>query len=156
MAEFSEDKKYRYYLLRGWAVGGNTVVFIGLNPSTADEQYDDPTVRRCIGFARRWGFSEMVMLNIFAFRSTDPFALEKEKDPVGPKNDLFLREFCKEADLVVFAWGTHGDLKWRGIHTAYMIKQTISHDKIRCLGINSDQSPKHPLYLKRDTQLVPY
>jgi hypothetical protein len=90
-AVFSTCRRYRYVLRRIWDRSTPPAMFVGLNPSTADEVKDDPTVRRCIGYAKRWGFGGLIMTNIFAFRSTDPNALVELDDPVGPRNDAWLR-----------------------------------------------------------------
>src|SRR5262245_38555366 len=86
-AVFSPCRKYRYSLTRIWDAERPNVMFVGLNPSTADDQVDDPTVRRCIGFARKWRFGGMIIVNLFAYRSTDPNRLQEILDPVGPEND---------------------------------------------------------------------
>lgn len=140
-----------------------TVAFVGLNPSTADETQDDPTVRRCIGFARSWGFERMVMLNLFALRSTDPRALRKHPDPVGPLNDEWLIEETRKADMVVCAWGTNGAFIPQGKHAA-MLRCDFMHlrlaslvpEKLRVLGLTKGGHPKHPLYLRADTEPVPW
>jgi len=107
-ATFSPCRNYRYLLSRRLCdPESNNIshcVFIGLNPSTADETVDDPTIRRCMGFARSWGFGWLVMLNLFAFRSTDPRALKTAHDPVGQDNDAFLRTYTKNAGIIIAAW----------------------------------------------------
>ena len=104
-AGFSLCRTWRYKLWRRWSSAGPTVAFIGLNPSTADELNDDPTIRRCIGFARHWGFGGMYVLNVFAFRSTNPRALRGAADPVGPRNNAALLTTCRRCDMVVACWG---------------------------------------------------
>src|SRR5271157_168450 len=94
-ATFSLCRTWRYKLWRRWSAAVPMVTFIGLNPSTADEINDDPTVRRCLGFARRWGFGGMSMLNVFAYRSTNPRALRAATDPVGPRNGAALLATCR-------------------------------------------------------------
>lgn len=148
-ALLSPCRKYRYTLWRIWSEVEPVVAFIGLNPSTADESVDDPTIRRCIGFAKSWNFGGLVMLNLFAFRSTDPFALQFENDPVGPDNDGHL---CQQSEMCVetiAAWGVHGMLNGRAKQVVEMIPT------LQCLGRTKGGHPKHPLYLKASTQREP-
>jgi len=114
---------------------------IGLNPSTADEVNDDPTVRRCINYAKDWGFAELCMTNLFAFRSTDPKRMKSEDDPIGPDNDRNLVQLARDAGVVVAAWGTHGAHLGRGLAVAKMIGN-LSYLKLTQTGY-----PAHPLYL---------
>ena len=107
-AELSDCGLYRYLLTRTWDAQCERVVFIGLNPSTADATEDDPTIRRIIGFARSWGYGGVDMLNLFAFRATDPSDLKAAVDPVGPKNDRYLAEYTSRSHATVAAWGVHG------------------------------------------------
>jgi hypothetical protein len=139
---------YRYYLLREWNASKLFFAFIGMNPSKADEHFDDPTVRRCINFARREGAGRFVMLNAYGYRSTDPLAIRNVADPNGPDNDLWIKSYVKKADLVVAAWGRN--VTSRGEEVLKMIKGL---NTVHCLGINLDGSPKHPLYLRADTSL---
>lgn len=151
-AIFSPDASYRYMLSRVWDLDNDRrVTFIGLNPSTADETQDDPTIRRCRNFAAGWGYGGMFMLNIFAYRSTDPKVLAGVEDPVGPNNDMYLRYYAARSERAIAAWGTHGRLLGR--------ERAISElelGELLCLGVTADGHPKHPLYLKRDTALIPY
>lgn len=109
-AILSADRKYRYVLTRIWDETKPTVVFIGLNPSTADEEVDDKTIRKCIGYAKRWGYGKLIMVNLFAFRSTDPSMLKRVEDPVGPDNDSYIQKCVSESNLVIACWGNHGKL----------------------------------------------
>jgi len=120
---------------------------IGLNPSTADEYEDDPTVRRCLGYAERWHFGGLVMLNAFALRSTDPKALRQHSDPVGPQNDAALAQVCGGASLIVAAWGNGGLLRGRGEELIARIPA------MRCFGLTSQGQPRHPLYLPANAGL---
>jgi hypothetical protein len=107
-AVLSPDRVYRYALWRVWDASKPIVLFVGFNPSTADEHVDDPTIRRCIGFAKSWGYGGLVMANVYAYRATDPrevIALERDV-AVGPNNDETLRTLAEDCDLVVAAWGT--------------------------------------------------
>jgi hypothetical protein len=151
-AEFSACRKYRYALWRRWKWEGyaQQVMFIGLNPSTADESTNDPTIRRCIQFAKDWGYGGLLMLNAFALRATDPRDLKGVKDLVGPKND---EAFCyrrTQVGLIVAAWGTH---------CSKMREEQILHfigKPVHCLGKTKAGHPKHPLYSRRDTQPEPF
>ena len=146
-AIFSPCLKYRYSLSRVWNPKLPTVVFVGLNPSTADEQEDDPTVRRCIAFARKWHFGSLNLVNLFAYRSTDPTCLTKAEDPVGPENDAHIVQSVVRAKRVVIAWGTKGTLLSRDRQVLSLLPD--SH----CLGITKEGYPKHPLYLAGNTRV---
>ena len=100
-AILSTDRKYRYVLTRIWDETKPTVVFIGLNPSIADEEKDDQTIRKCIGYSKRWGNGKLIMVNLFAFRSTGPSLLKRVEDPVGPENDSYIQKYVSESDLVI-------------------------------------------------------
>jgi hypothetical protein len=140
-AEFSPDRKHRYTLWRIWDESKPYAMFIGLNPSTADEVKNDPTVTRCLGYAKKWGFGGLYMMNIFAFRSTDPKKLKFVVDPVGEKNDYWLKKIAKDAGIVVAAWGNHGSFLERAKEVSTLIP------KIHCLKLNKNGQPAHPLYL---------
>lgn len=144
---FSEDRKYRYTLHRSWNPDKPLIAFIGLNPSTADETMDDPTIRRLIGFAQKWGYGGMIVGNIFALRSTDPKKLYKSRDPVGPENDTYLNKIEEVAHTVVACWGIHG--KHMGRHT----QVKINLRSLRVFGLTKQGFPKHPLYLKKTVAL---
>ncbi len=147
-AVFSQDRLYRYILRRKLEGNSNQVcLFICLNPSTADEVHDDPTVRRCRGYATQWGFGHLEVANIFALRSTDPGGLYRDIDPVGPDNNLHIYEAAGRADSIVVAWGNHGRLLYRGRTVLYNINflgKTIHH-----FGLTQKYQPKHPLYLPK-------
>ena len=150
-ALFSADGKYRYWLSRRWGEGP-TVAFIMLNPSTADENVLDPTLRRCEGFARREGAGRMVIANLFALRSTDPRALKKAEDPVGPVNDDFIAVAEKNAAKVILGWGNHGGYMGRGEGVMAGLE---SSGKAYHLGpLTGAGQPSHPLYLRKDIELV--
>ncbi len=140
-AKFSEDRVYRYALWRIWDENQPKVMFIGLNPSTANETEDDPTVRRCKGFAKSWGYGGLIMANIFAYRATEPKNMESAKDPIGPENDAWLLKLTQEATLVIGAWGNHGKFKSRG----KVVVDSIPD--LYCLKMNETGHPAHPLYL---------
>lgn len=145
-ADFSGDLVYRYRLSRRWG-DGPAVAFIGLNPSTADETNDDPTIRRCIGFAKRWGYDQLVMLNLFAFRATDPADMKRVLDPVGPENDKYLVREAREAGLVVAAWGVHGSYHARDEEVLSILPLPPV-----ALGVTKDGYPRHPLYVRADAE----
>lgn len=147
-AGFSECRTWRYWLTRSWAEGGRTLMVIGLNPSTADESVDDPTIRRCIGYAKAWGFSQLAMLNLFAYRATDPRHMKAATNPVGRENDQTLLWWANKAEMILGAWGTHGVHQSRAAH----VYQILYDHPIHCLGITKDGQPKHPLYLRADAR----
>ncbi len=149
-AEFSECGRYRYTLTRIWAPDERVVMFVGLNPSTADASRDDPTVRRCVGFARRWGFGGLVLTNLFAYRSTSPAALNEVIDPVGPDNDRHIARVSTDVDRIVLAWGIHGSLFDRD---GQLLKRLAG---AYCLGFTKSGAPRHPLYLPANAKLIRY
>jgi hypothetical protein len=149
-AVFSPDGIWRYELRRVWDPTGEMVAFVGLNPSTADLTHDDPTVRRCLGFARSWGYGGLIMLNAFAFRATDPLVMRAASDPVGPDNDAYLRAAAAEASEVVAAWGNHGRLAGRSGQVVAML------GPMSALGITKRGEPRHPLYVRGDAQRIDF
>jgi hypothetical protein len=150
-AYLSECGRYRYSLTRDVAplTGEGTVAFIGLNPSTADATTDDPTIRRCIRFARDWGFARLKMLNLYAFRATDPVVMFAADDPVGPENDCTIAKVVGGSDMVICAWGVHGT----GKRVEDVLRFTGAP---HALGLTKDGAPRHPLYVKADTVPVPF
>lgn len=151
LAGISDDGVYRYWLSRRLSMGDRAVLFVGLNPSTADATQDDPTIRRCVGFARQWGFDWLLMGNIYAYRSTDPKVLPSIDDPVGPENHAALTWMSDRAELIVAAWGKN-KLNPPG---RWLARAILHHPQVRCLGRNQDGTPKHPLYLAKTTELQP-
>ena len=147
-ALFSRCRKYRYTLTRIWDYNRSLISFIGLNPSTADEIKNDPTVTRCINYAKRWGYGGMIMLNIFAFRATEPKVLKAAADPVGAETDYWIQKKARESDLVVACWGTHGSFLNRGKEVIKLLSN------FKCLGVTKKGHPKHPLYLRNDIRPV--
>lgn len=144
-AILSTGRKYRYVLWRNWDTGSGNVMFVGLNPSTADETEDDPTIRRCIGYARDWGFGGIYMLNLFAYRATKPKILNGVEYPIGPMNDKFLEKYHKLARLSIACWGNHGAYHNRGRD----VIEKLGAENLSCLGVTQEGQPRHPLYLKR-------
>lgn len=160
---FSPCRRYRYTLrheiagpldaLLGVQGRQGCVAFVMLNPSTADEQKLDPTLRRCRGFAQSWGFAAFEVVNVFALRSTNPLALYEHSDPVGPENDEHIVRVAKASELVVCAWGVHGVLNGRGGFVLRMLRDAgvVPH----ALRMTADGFPSHPLYLPRELRPVP-
>lgn len=146
-ALFSPNGGYRYTLRRQWAVG-DPLVFIGLNPSTADAERDDATVARCMLRARRLGYPGLLMLNVFALRSTDPAVLKHAGDPVGPENDRWLREAAAYDTLFVAAWGTLCPPE-----RAREVEAMFPPGRLWCLGRTKHGHPRHPLYVRSDKPL---
>jgi hypothetical protein len=150
-AIFSPCRTYRYTLERiWWPMDKHVVAFLGLNPSIADEIQDDPTVRRCLGYAKSWGYGRMMMLNIFAFRATDPRVMKTSSDPVGPENDTFLLNSAKRSTLVVCAWGNDGAYRGRSRQVVEMLLE--AGVELMCLRLTKQGEPGHPLYLPKNLQ----
>lgn len=155
-ALISECGRYRYWLTREWDPAKIKLVWIMLNPSTADADTDDPTIRRCMSFARDLGFGGIRVMNLFALRATDPKELRKQPSPIGPENDAHLRNLGTTAQMdsvsmVIAAWGTHGKLNRRGEKVAKMITEECGLP-LYALKVTADGSPGHPLYVAGDTQ----
>lgn len=152
-AEISECGTYRWLLWREWDAKKPYMVFIMLNPSTADAVEDDPTIRRCIGFAKREGCGGIEVANLFSLRSTDPAALREHDNPVGPETDSWIEKAARHPDTayVVAAWGAHGKLGARDAD-ARMLLHSVGKPLYH-LGLTKAGQPKHPLYLKSDTPL---
>ena len=146
-AVFSDCRTWRYVLWRVWDDDKPEWNFIGLNPSTADETKDDPTIRRCITFAKREGAGGIYMTNIFAFRATDPKTMKDARDPVGPENEKYLSGTNKLSSKSIACWGAHGGYQNQGS----MIRGLL-YD-LWCFGLTKQGYPKHPLYLRADTEL---
>lgn len=157
-ARLSECGLYRYTLERGFefdlfSEGAKTarIGWIMLNPSTADANQDDPTIRRCIGFSKAWGFGAMEILNLFAYRTPNPKVMKQAHaqgiDIVGPENDAWIETVADTCDVIVAAWGKDGSLMGRGDAVA------ARFPGIMCLGTNENGTPKHPLYLATETKL---
>jgi hypothetical protein len=152
-ATFSRDRRYRYRLWRRWDRSLPVVAFCMLNPSTADEKRDDPTIRRCIGFAHDWGYGGVEIVNLFAFRATDPRALRYAADPVGCHNDRHLARAARRATLVVTAWGAGADVR-----RARRAMRVLSGQRrsLAYLGFTRSRQPRHPLYLPRRLRPISY
>jgi hypothetical protein len=144
---------YRYRLDRRWSGGEGVCGFIMLNPSTADERLDDPTIRRCIGFAKGWGYAGLIVGNLFALRATDPAVLLAARDPVGgAANARTLVDLIDEAALILCAWGQFAGV---GEHGGNAIALVRARGRLpHCLGLTKHGAPRHPLYLPASTQPV--
>ena len=144
-AVYSDCERYRYSLTRVWNDQAGKVLFVMLNPSTATEVQNDPTVERCERRARTLGFGGFRVTNIFAWRDTDPRNMKAATDPIGPHNDATLVEGAAWADTIVAAWGTHGVHMNRGSQVEVLLKAT--QRPLFHLGLSKQGHPKHPLYL---------
>lgn len=145
VAVYSDCEQYRYLLTRVWEPEGKRALFIMLNPSTATETQNDPTVERCERRARALGFGAFRVCNIFAFRATDPKVMRAAADPVGPANDAAMRESLLWADQIICAWGAHGAHLRRGADMERMLRE--SGQDLYNLGLTNSGAPKHPLYI---------
>jgi hypothetical protein len=155
-AIFSDDGKYRYHLHR--KIGEESrraAAFIMLNPSTADHLVDDPTIRRCVGFCRRWGCGELHVVNLFAIRATAPADIRKAADPVGPENGSWVRRVVERTrdGLVVCAWGAHGSYMDQDLTVLGWIGHLCSP---MALGVTKDGHARHPLYVPYGAGLAPF
>lgn len=152
-AVISDCGTYRYLLERDTdMLGDGTVAFVLLNPSTADAETDDPTVRRCRRFARDWGYARLAIINLFAYRATDPKELPHAPDPVGPLNDEWIRVACEDADRVVCAWGVNGTWRGRDLEVRRIIAELGPH----YLRLTAGGHPQHPLYLPATLLPIPW
>ena len=150
-AVYSDCERYRFELTRTWDPQGRRVLFVMLNPSTATEVQNDPTVERCERRARTLGYGAFRVCNIFAWRDTDPKALRRADDPVGrPENDAAIAAACRWADDVVCAWGTHGAYLDRGAEVEALMRATGR--ELHHLGLSKAGHPKHPLYIPYQRQ----
>jgi hypothetical protein len=147
-AFISNDGLYRYSLTRELD-GKGTCTFVMLNPSTADAEQDDPTIRRCIRFAKEWGFGRLKVVNLYAYRATKPADLWLADDPVGPENDHTLSLVFGGSDLIVAAWGCHAKSDRVAEILSWPIRPRV------CLGITKQGAPRHPLYLRADAKPRP-
>ncbi len=170
-SQFSPDRVFRYTLWREWAASdesfdlfdgcnegergnrlGEYLMVTGLNPSTADEEKNDPTLNRVVDFGKRWGFGAVCMTNVFAYRDTLPENMKRAADPIGPGNDRWLLETAAGAGMILAAWGAHA----KHLGRADAVVKLLSQFKIHCLRKNKDGSPQHPLYIPADTQPISF
>jgi len=147
-AKLSDCRNYRFALWRTWDESKPFAMIIGLNPSTADETTDDPTLTRCINFAKSWGYGGVCMTNLFAYRATEPSKMKAQKKPIGSENDVWLAKLAKQAGIVVAAWGNDGAF----LNRSTVVKSMLPN--LHCLKMNKSGEPAHPLYLKADLKPV--
>lgn len=140
-----------------------TILWIMLNPSTADASIDDPTIRKCMGFSSRWGYRTLLVGNLFAWRATDPKQLKKlsREEAVGPENDMYLRSMIQRSDMVVCAWGNHGVLHGRNREIRPLVDEVYRETDqvswpVLCLGTTKNGQPKHPLYVPYEASLIDF
>ncbi|MFQ3616982.1 MAG: DUF1643 domain-containing protein [Cyanobacteriota bacterium] len=151
-AMFDPSGRYRYTLWRVWEVAAPRVAFVMLNPSTADADRNDPTIRRCIGLAKAWGCGGLEVVNLFAYRATRPQDLRQADNPVGKAGDRPLLTAAKRADQIILAWGNWGSLYERD----RAVLALLSDYPLYCLGRTQRQQPCHPLYVPRETVPIRY
>ena len=168
-AKFSADRKYRYLLTRQLGFGDGAVMFVMLNPSTADESHDDPTIRRCINFGKAWGYGWLYVCNLSSFRAMDPkemLAAGPEPGAVWEENLRTIMSVAHRCDRVIAAYGAYADAlpvvsddkTGAGLNREGLVIEALKakgHD-VQCLGMTRHGHPKHPLYLKADTTPVPF
>ncbi len=151
---FSPDRRYRYTLIHRWDElldPDRGIAWICLNPSTADEHQLDPTLRRIRDFSAAWGYAFFVMLNLFAWRATDPAEMKAAADPVGPDNDHWIAHWSARVDRVILGWGEHGAHLGRD----RQVLVRLDPKKTFCLGRNTSGQPRHPLYVAHRTEPIP-
>ena len=148
-ASTSADGVYRYLLSRNWGIG-KAVLFIMLNPSTADHQIDDPTIRRCMGLTRKWNYRHLLVANLFAYRATNPLELHLQRDPIGPENPKILSRLISDdnVDRVVVAWGNRGTYRDRDI--AFWSQHGRARQMYHLGDLTARMQPRHPLYVPND------
>ncbi len=157
-ADISECGTYRYRLWRYLGPQERVATFIMLNPSTADAVADDPTIRRCAGFARAWDCGRLVVVNLFALRATNPSDMKKHASPIGADNDQHIIATAKASKInggkLVCAWGAHGSYNGRDRKVLALLKEIGVTPQ--CLGTTKNGMPKHPLYLAANSALAKY
>lgn len=149
-AEFDQTGIYRYRLTRLWDPHLPCVAFVMLNPSRADAERDDPTIRRCIGFARAWGYGSLTVVNLFAYRAVTPLELFRASDPIGLENSTYLQQAAAQCNTIVAAWGNYG----ARLRQAEVILPLLPN--VQCLGVTAAGQPRHPLYTLSVTLPIPY
>jgi hypothetical protein len=162
-AVISDDGAYRYTLERTWA-DGPTLAVIGLNPSTADAEVDDMTIGRCMRFARHWGYSRLIMVNLFAFRASKPASMVQAQklgqDVIGPDNDRWLAKEVREANATLAAWGAH-KLAADRVSDVFCRLGALGmiaglRPRLLALRLVGSKAPGHPLYCPSDLRPTPY
>ena len=165
-AHLSACRTYRYALWRTWDEGEGRVMFVGLNPSTADETQNDNTIIRCINFAKSWGFGGIYMLNLFAFRSKIPKLLSTSGDPIGPENDQCLEMYAGRASRLICAWGARVNtvkfIRERAQQVHALLERSIGPNthreaiSLECLQLTPSGAPQHPLFVPGDVKPILY
>ncbi len=135
---------YRYLLWREWDSDSKTVSFIMLNPSRADASINDPTITRCINFANSWGYGRLEVVNLFAYRTSQPSLLKQVAEPIGKDNDSYILKTAHNSDQVILAWGNHGAWQKQDLYVLQLLK---NHTHLYCFGVTKKGCPRHPLYL---------
>lgn len=151
-AKISTCGKYRYALWRRWNTERPPILVVGLNPSTANEITDDPTIRRCVRFVAQARGGALYVANLFGFRATNPNELLDARDPVGPFNDRWILRLAEKSHCVIAAWGANEF----AVERASVVMELLKDQVVMCLGRTGSGAPKHPLYLRNDTELEPY
>lgn len=154
-AVISDDGLYRYQLGRKWDDSLPVLAWIMLNPSTADAEQDDPTIRRCMKFSRDWGYGGIEVANVYAYRTTNPKTLLKIDDPVGPDWAQFMFDLMQSYPIIA-AWGTKGGKHGDDFAASLITGGHLMFPPVRCLGTTKAGHPKHPLYMRADTPPVPF
>ena len=154
VARLSDCGRYRWFLARSWLVGRGTVCFVMLNPSTADGNIDDRTVRRCVSYGQSWGYQRLTVVNLFGWRSTDPSELYRVSDPVGSENDKWIIQSATTADLLVCAWGIRGQIKDQSLK---VLDRLVAAGVVPfVLALTDGGFPAHPLYLPARLRPKPF
>lgn len=149
-AVFSKDKRYRYQLKRIWNTCLPQILFVGLNPSIADSEQDDPTTKRLIGFAKRWGYGGFTLCNLYAYCTPSPKKLFAVPNPIGNENDQWIKKSIKGNDRMVLIYGNHGQKHHRDKAVLNLIKAPY------CIELSKLKMPKHPLYLSYTSAPIPF
>ncbi len=153
-AVFDKNRIYRYMLSRQWGKSNdNFINFVLLNPSTADEKIDDPTIKACIKFAQNLKFGGLYVTNLFAYRTKSPKKLKESKNPIGEENNKYIKKYAHKSKSVVVAWGNHGNFLNRDREVLKILSEIKPP---HCLEITKLGSPKHPLYIKRTAKPFPF
>lgn len=157
-AVLSDDRHYRYRLTRTWDTEKPRLAWVMLNPSTADETEDDPTIRRCIGYAKDWGYGSILVGNLFALRTPEPSELGNDPNPVGEENNRHLRLIANDAAKVMVAWGaSYSDNGLGAVRRPFvtsLLEEVVG--TVYCLGTTKDGHPVHPLYQPADAEPEPF
>ena len=144
---------YRYLLWREWDSQSKTISFIMLNPSRADAQVNDPTITRCIKFAKSWGYGRLEVVNLFAYRTSKPSLLKQATEPIGRDNDRYIIKSVLKSDRIILAWGNHGAWQQQDIYIVELLK---NYNHLYSLGMTKRGCPRHPLYLRSTTKPQKY